>query len=143
MLAKNFGIAEKVYFPGYVFDIGKKMERSSMFVLSSDYEGMPNALMEAMALGLPCVSTDCPCGGPRLLIQNEVNGLLVPVGDRAALASAMRKMLENPDLASKCAANARNVCSTFAPDKIYGLWENFILDITNSGEQKNVVRKNG
>ena len=57
LLASNLGIADKVSFPGYTTEIRKKIERSSLFVLSSDFEGMPNALMEAMALGVPCIST--------------------------------------------------------------------------------------
>lgn len=63
LLASNLGIADKVSFPGYTTEIRKKIERSSLFVLSSDFEGMPNALMEAMALGVPCISTDCKGGG--------------------------------------------------------------------------------
>ena len=133
-LAESLGVAEKVSFPGYVTDIGGKIADASLFVLSSDYEGMPNALMEAMALGLPCISTDCPCGGPRFLIKDGVNGLLVPVGDREALGEAMRKILDSPFFALSCASNAQDICKTLAPDKIYGEWEKYITAVAADGK---------
>lgn len=133
-LAEKLGISEKVSFPGYVADIGEKIADASLFVLSSDYEGMPNALMEAMALGLPCISTDCPCGGPRFLIKDGVNGLLVPVGDREALGEAMRKILDSPFFALSCASNAQDICKTLAPDKIYGEWEKYITAVAADGK---------
>lgn len=95
LLASNLGIADKVSFPGYTTEIRKKIERSSLFVLSSDFEGMPNALMEAMALGVPCISTDCKGGGARFLIKNGTNGLLTPIGDVEALQTAMEKILSD------------------------------------------------
>jgi glycosyltransferase involved in cell wall biosynthesis len=72
-----------------------------MFVLSSLFEGMPNALMEAMAIGLPCVSTDCP-NGPAELFENGVNGHLVPGAMQMRIAYAILRYIEDKDFA-KCA----------------------------------------
>ena len=117
-----------VEFPGYVPDMPERLEKASMFVLSSDYEGMPNALMEAMASGLPCVSTDCGGGGARFLVQNGDNGILIPQKDEVALASAMEKILSDESLSAKLGENARKLQETLAPEKIYGEWERFILE---------------
>ena len=130
-LAKEKGIADKVEFPGYVPDMPERLKKASMFVLSSNYEGMPNALMEAMAVGLPVVSTDCGGGGARFLIKDGENGLLVPQKDVDAMAYAMEKILSNDKFAKKLGANARKLQEELAPDKIYGEWEEFILKITN------------
>lgn len=133
-LAESLGIGERTKFPGFVTDIGEKILDASLFVLSSDYEGMPNALMEAMALGLPCISTDCPAGGPRYLIQDGENGLLVPVGDRDALAAAMEKVLSDKELAQRLGGNARDICGRLSAEKIYGQWEEFIRHMVKTRE---------
>lgn len=125
-LVKELGLESRVAFPGYIKNIADEMEKNSMFVLSSNFEGMPNALMEAMALGLPCISTDCPCGGPRFLIQNGENGLLVPVGNVEKMALAMKKLLGDQDYASRLISAANEIKRRLAPEIIYGKWENFI-----------------
>ena len=127
--AKKLGIEDKVLLPGFTKNIGEKIKDASLFVLSSDFEGMPNALMEAMALGLPCISTDCDGGGAKFLIKNGKNGLLVPKGDVEALSKAMRKMLSDKDFADQCGAEAHKICEILAPRKIYGEWEKFIEEI--------------
>lgn len=81
-------------------------EKSDLFVLSSDFEGMPNALIEAMACGLPCVSTDCPTG-PSDLVEDGVNGLLVPVRDPEAMAKAIRRMYEDRTKAREMGRKAK------------------------------------
>lgn len=126
-LAAELGVGERVEFPGYVPDMPARLEKASMFVLSSDYEGMPNALMEAMASGLPCVSTDCGGGGARFLIENETNGLLVPQKDEEAMAAAMERILSDEAFAASLGNEARKLQQTLAPEKIYGEWERFIL----------------
>ena len=126
-LVNSMGLRERVKFPGNIQNIAEEMEKNTMFVLSSDFEGMPNALMEAMALGLPCVSTDCPCGGPRYLIQNGVDGLLVPVGDENKMAEAIKNLLTNRDYAKEMGQKASKISEKLAPDKIYGEWEEFIV----------------
>lgn len=130
-LIDSLGLQGRVELPGNIQNIAEEMEKNTMFVLSSDFEGMPNALMEAMALGLPCVSTDCPCGGPRYLIQDGVNGLLVPVGDADKMAEAMRKILSDSNTAGNMGEEAMKIVKDLAPDKIYGQWKNFIDDIVS------------
>ena len=129
LLASNLGIADKVSFPGYTTEIRKKIERSSLFVLSSDFEGMPNALMEAMALGVPCISTDCKGGGARFLIKNGTNGLLTPIGDVEALQTAMEKILSDQFFADNLSHNAHKLGETHSPEKIYAEWENLIKKV--------------
>lgn len=129
-LCANLGVSDNVHFPGRIANIGDKVKTSSVFVLSSDYEGMPNALMEAMALGSACVSTDCGGGGARFLIKDGENGLLVPQNDVDALANAIDRILSDKDLASRLGENARKIQQELSPDRIYGQWEEFLSTLT-------------
>lgn len=125
-LTKELNISDRVKFPGYLSSLEEKIQSASLFVLSSNFEGMPNALLEAMALGLPCISTDCPVGGPRSLICNGENGILVPVGDKQSLSNTMRNILQNPEFATKLGRNAKEVRERFHPDIIYPRWADVI-----------------
>lgn len=102
--------------------------KEGIFIITSDFEGISNSLLEAMACGLPVVSTDHTPGGARLLISNEENGLLVPTGDANAISDALCKYAENDALAMHCGTNARYVLKEFAPEAILDKWENFIRD---------------
>lgn len=107
-------------------DIFKAIRNAAMFVLSSDFEGMPNALMEAMALGMPCISTDCRPGGARALIESGVNGVIVPCGDSDALADKMAYLLKNPEEANRYGEKATHIAETHTPDAIFKQWEQYI-----------------
>ncbi len=130
-MAGQLGIQDKVYFMGYVRNVYKEITKASLFVLSSDFEGIPNALIEAMSLGMPCVSTDCSPGGARLLIKSGKNGLLVPPGEPTSLANAIDYMLSNPKEAYRMGQNALEITDEFLEDKIYKKWERFINDVSS------------
>ena len=127
--AEKLGIADRVSFPGYVDNMPEELEKSTLFVMPSDFEGMPNALMEAMSVGLPCISTDCPCGGPRFLIQNGINGFLVPVGDKDSMAETMMYLLTHDEERSKIGNKAMEIREQLSPEKIYQTWEDFIVNV--------------
>ena len=128
-LSVNLGLSDKVIFPGFARDIEEKIRESAIFVMSSDFEGMPNALAEALAAGLPCISTDCPCGGPEFLIDSGRNGILVPVGDTRALSEAMLRLLSDEELAKRLGREAFQIRKDLAPHVIYGKWEAFLKEM--------------
>lgn len=107
----------------------KDMINGAAAAFSSDYEGMPNAMLEAMALGLPIVATDCPSGGPKMVIIPEQNGLLVPVNDEAAMAAAINRLLEDKELAQKLGKNAAEISKIADADTVFGQWKNYIEEI--------------
>lgn len=113
-LTKSLDIESSVFFMGHTKDIKKAYANADLFVLSSDYEGMPNALIEAMAAGVPSISTDCETG-PSDIIDNEENGLLVPVRNAELLAVAILRLIESPSLAEqfteKGREKIRRICS--------------------------------
>ncbi|MBE6813823.1 MAG: glycosyltransferase family 4 protein [Ruminococcaceae bacterium] len=127
-LIEEKGLTERVFLPGHTSDVIGSIKGAKVFVLSSDYEGMPNALLEAMALGVPCVSTDCPCGGPREIINDAENGFLVPVSDEDFLAKKMLELINNEELQNKFSRNARKSAEKFKPDKIFCEWEKVLLN---------------
>jgi GalNAc-alpha-(1->4)-GalNAc-alpha-(1->3)-diNAcBac-PP-undecaprenol alpha-1,4-N-acetyl-D-galactosaminyltransferase len=100
------GLTNRVFLPGAKSGIQNYIKDASLFVLSSDYEGIPNALIEAMAIGLPCVSTDCSPGGARELICSGVNGVIVPCKNVVDLRSMIKKILNNKYKAMELGNNA-------------------------------------
>lgn len=122
-------LKDRVFFMGVTDDLKQKMAGASMFVLSSDYEGMPNALIEAMAMGLPVIATDCPCGGPAMLIENGKNGMLVPVEGRQELEEAMRMLLLEPERAATMGKEAEKIIQRVHPEKICEEWMTYIREL--------------
>lgn len=116
------GLVGRVFLPGDSKDVAGDIEDALLYVLPSDTEGLPNALMEAMALGLPVIATDCPCGGPRSLIQDRVNGILTPVGDTQAMKAAMEELLTDVKLRTSIAIKAGNIRKTNSIDVIMDKW---------------------
>lgn len=119
-------IIEKVKFCGVTNDSLDTLSRFSIFLITSDFEGISNSLLEAMAVGLACVSTDHSPGGAKLLIQDHLNGLLVPCGDSQAIANALSEYVENNSLMESCGQEAKKVIERFSPVKIVDMWEDYI-----------------
>lgn len=129
-----------VHFMGVRSDLETELADAAMFVLPSDYEGMPNALMEAMALGLPSISTDCPCGGSRYWIEHGKNGLLFPVGDTEALTESMLWVIGHPKEAEAMGQRARKTLQSAALDRVYAKWKAYMEDVA---EKQTDSRKKG
>ena len=126
ILKDKAGNNPNIKFMGKTADVTSVLQNACCSVLSSDYEGIPNALLESMSLGVPSISTDCSPGGAAMLLDNHVNGILTPRGDREALADAIRFMIRNPDKAEKMGERAREVNSLYSEDRIAQMWVDFI-----------------
>lgn len=125
-LIESLDLEDNVELKGTSNQLYKDIRDSSIFLLTSDFEGMPNALMEAMALGLCCISTDCPAGGPRMLITDEKNGLLFRVGDLDELEEKIRFIMARPETMRKMGEEARKIYGIYNPEYIYKLWDEYI-----------------
>lgn len=121
------GLDEAVYFEPSREDVLTAVLRDAMYVNSSDYEGISNAMLEAMAIGLPVICTDCPIGGARQTIADHLNGILVPVGDAGALAAAMKELIEDPALAKRLSEKAQAVREEYEVERIIEQWSNVCL----------------
>lgn len=111
--------------PGRTSNWQDKAKDVKMFVLSSDFEGMPNALIEAMATGIPSISTDCPSGGSRELIENNVNGILIPVGDKNAMVEAMCKLADDNEFAETLSQNGVKLQESLNSEVICKKWYDY------------------
>nr|WP_316656147.1 glycosyltransferase family 4 protein [uncultured Gellertiella sp.] len=125
-LLAELGCAANVSLPGHVADVAATLDAADIFVMTSEYEGFPNALLEAMQAGLACISTDCE-SGPRELITDGKDGLLIPVNDPDFLARAMIRLACDGDLRMSLARAAFASCQRFEPQAVTALWRATLL----------------
>lgn len=118
--------ADCVHLMGFSSDIHNEMAHSAIFILSSDFEGLSNSMIEAMAIGLPVVCTDCPIGGAKMMIENGINGYLTPTGDKKALISALCSAADNMDNSKKVGAEATKVRDQLSVENICQQWKDAI-----------------
>lgn len=125
-IADELQVGDRVVFHGRSDDMARELVNAEVFVLSSDYEGMPNALMEALAVGVPSIATDCPCGGPSDLIDDGGNGVLVPVGSVQKMEDALRRLLLNEEARKGLSQRAKKSMDEFRIEKVCRKWEEVI-----------------
>lgn len=122
-------LSGKVIMKGFCSNVTEQIRNAEVYLLTSDYEGMSNSLMEALALGLVCISTDHPTGGARALIKNGENGLLVPIRNTEACTKAIDKVLSSDSLKYNLSKNAVRIREQLSIENVAVQWETYIRKI--------------
>lgn len=121
-LGQELGISDKLSIFPATKEILNIIKKDAIFVLTSNYEGFPNSLAEALALGISCISTECRIGGPHDMLNSYTNGILIPVGDTNALVEALDSLLGNVELQKSFSKESICIRDKLADDKIADLW---------------------
>lgn len=122
----SLGLNDSVVFKGFCTDVHERIIDASMFLISSDYEGLSNSMIESMALGIPTIATDCPIGGARMVINSGINGYLVPVNNKEKIVEAMSRIADDSKLAEQLSNNAYKIREQLSVDRICLEWRNVI-----------------
>lgn len=130
-LISKLNLENKAFLPGFSKEIHEEMTNSALFVLSSNHEGMSNSMLEALAVGIPVISTDAPIGAAKMFIKNYHNGILIEVGNTHELVEAMRNIISNSELANKFSNNSIIIREELNEDKITNEWIQVISEIIN------------
>ena len=121
-LADKLGVTEYIDFMPFSAQVHDLIIRDAMYVNSSDYEGMSNAMLEAMAIGMPVICTDCPIGGANAVIRNNENGILTEVGNAKEICKAMKKIASDKTFADKLSHNAAQIRNNFSLENTAKKW---------------------
>ncbi|MBC6997985.1 glycosyltransferase [Cytophaga sp. FL35] len=127
-LAKDLNVWENIQFVGKQKEIHEFYNKATLFVFTSEHEGFPNALLEALSFGIPTISTNCE-HGPSDLINHGENGFLIPVGDPQALEEKMAILMSNKELQQKFRDNALSSTKKYQGESIVNLWRNYIFKL--------------
>ena len=128
LLRDSVGIAHRVALPGMTDDPGTALASATLFVLSSRWEGFPTVLGEAMALGVPVVSVDCP-SGPADIVRDGIDGILVAPDDAAALADGLARLMDDGAVRANLASRAPEVLERFGLAHVLALWEDVFREV--------------
>lgn len=121
-MADDLEIREQVKFMGFQSDVTEKIRKATLYINSSDYEGISNSMLEAIALGIPCVCTDCPVGGARMFVKDGINGYLVPVGNQKEFEAAIEKVLDNKTIYTNSKKEGKQLRERLSVDRIIQQW---------------------
>ena len=118
----ELNLEDAIELPGYVDNVNERMINCSMYVSTSNFEGISNSMLEALAMGIPTICTNCPVGGAALAMKDKNNGILIPVGDEEKLVDAMKTIAQNKELAEIYSKEAMKIKKEFSIDKIGKMW---------------------
>ena len=124
-LRSQLQLTDRIHLPGLVTNVQEYLRQADLFVMPSRFEGFPMALCEAMACGLPVLAADC-LSGPREIVEDGVNGVLVATEDVDALAAGLDALMSNPAKRQQLAQNAPQILDRFGLDRVMGIWKNAI-----------------
>lgn len=127
---KDRKLEGRAFIKSFASDVHGLVKDAYAYVSTSDYEGLSNSMLEAMAIGLPCVCTDCDGGGARMMIEDHENGLLIPKCDSNALYNVLIELIESEELCKKLSANAAKVRYELTPSNIAKQWEDFAASLS-------------
>lgn len=130
---ESYGMKDKIFLEGNQENILSQIKNAGVFVFTSNYEGLPNALIEAMAIGIPSISTDCSPGGVRALINDRENGRLIPCDNEQALIEAMDEWYDNPEKMRMAGVSGKNIRDLVNTSTIADKWIRFINKRLNLG----------
>lgn len=120
----------RAFLMGATDHVEEVLKSADLFVLSSDFEGMPNALMEAMAAGVPCISTDCPCGGPKELFGNDLENQLVKINNEAELEDAVNNFMKLSTTDKMLRGKQmKNKARDYMPSRVNEYWDKYINEL--------------
>lgn len=134
-LSEELGLGNRILLPGSTDNIIEAIYKTRVFVLTSDTEGVPNTLIEAMLLGLTVIATDCPCGGPADLIEDGVNGILTPVGNVEKLKENLHFLLKNLQKADEMGRMASKTADSYRPEDIFEAWKEYLFSFCGGGSK--------
>lgn len=126
-VARKYHLGERVHITDNVANIENHVRNSRLFLLTSDFEGMPNSLLEAMAIGVPIIATDCPCGGPRDIVKGFEDKVLIPCGNPEAAAEKMRSILLDETAQNELCHLERERSELFKTAVVMKKWEDFLF----------------
>lgn len=123
---REHSLEKRVKLMGFTDKIYDRFLESEIYVLSSDYEGVSNTMLEALAIGIPTIATDCPIGGSARFIRTGQNGILVSVGNEDEMSAALKKLIESPKLREKLSRNSVEIRNVLTVTKICDEWVKII-----------------
>lgn len=124
-------LSDRVHLMGYSNDIYFEMSKAQLFVISSNYEGISNSMLEALAIGVPVISTNSPIGGAKMMIQDGYNGYLVETNDVFTLSLRMKNILSDEYLSNNFSNKSIKIREKLDPDLIARKWINFLKENRN------------
>ncbi|MDR1365495.1 MAG: glycosyltransferase family 4 protein [Holosporales bacterium] len=128
-LIASFGLEDKVFLPGVTSDVYGVLQKADLFVFPSRYEGFPNALCEAMAVGLPVIASNCP--GNIDVVRDKIDGRLFPIGNVNTLTDLMIELIEDCEQRQLLSDNAQQIVTRFNPDEIFTMWDRVVNEAAN------------